>query len=73
MKNFNHYRFYLRVKPNPFSSDYKEILVILRSDKYIKARHLLSKIVDVLNVNAVQEFELLDEYERSEKDKELPF
>lgn len=73
MIKFNHYQFYLRIKPNPFSSDYKEIAITLRSDKYITARHRLSKIVDILNTYAVQEFELFDQYERSEEDRKLPF
>lgn len=74
MIKYNHFKFFVRVKPSPFSEDFHEFVLDVRSDKYITALHLLNKHFDALNSICVQQFEVLDKYEWFEKEQcKLPF
>lgn len=73
MIKYNHYNFVIRVKPSPFSDDFHEFHLNVRSDKYITALHLLNKHFDVLNRICVQQFQVMDKYKALEEECKLPF
>lgn len=73
MIKYNHFEFTVRVKPSPFSDEFKDIKLNVRSDKYLTARHLLHKYFDVLNSICVQEFQVFDKYELKSEQTKLSF
>lgn len=74
MIKYNHYKFIIRVKPSPFSDDFHDMILDIRSDKYITALHLLDKHFSALNSVCVQQFEVIDKYDWLEKEQcKIPF
>lgn len=69
MISYNHFKFVIRVKPSPFSAEFHDMILDVRSDKYITALHLLNKHFNILNSVCVQQFEVIDKYEWLEKEQ----